>query len=270
MLMDRGGFVMSAEMVVSLRNITVRRSGRPIVDDVSLSLYDREHVAIIGSNGAGKSTLVQVISGEVHPLWAPDGHRILFGRSRWQIIELRKRMGIVSQSLQYLCNTTYPVLHIVLSGFFSSIGLDFHHQVTDEMVQKARHCLADQGVLHLSDRPMRTLSSGEARRVLLARAVVHDPAVMLLDEAISNLDLPAKRMYRESIEQFIEEGRTLILVTHDLSEIVKRIGRVVVMKEGRIIADGPKREVLTEDILSEAYGTPVFLSEREGRFTAWC
>jgi iron complex transport system ATP-binding protein len=117
---------------------------------------------------------------------------------------------------------------------------------------------------------MRTLSSGEARRVLLARAVVHDPSFMLLDEAVSNLDLPAKRMYRESLESFIENGRTLILVTHDLSEIVSRIERIVVMKEGRIIADGPKREVLSEGVLSEAYGTRVFLSEREGRFTAWC
>ncbi|HLW22040.1 MAG TPA: ATP-binding cassette domain-containing protein, partial [Sphaerochaetaceae bacterium] len=167
---------MSKTSVVSLQNITVRRAGRPIVDNVSLSIYDREHVAIIGSNGAGKSTLVQVISGEVHPLWAPDSHRILFGKSRWQILELRKRMGIVSQSLQYMCNTTYPVLHIVLSGFFSSIGLDFHHQVTDEMVQRARSCLAEQGVLSLAEKPMRTLSSGEARRVLLARAVVHDPS----------------------------------------------------------------------------------------------
>jgi len=270
MLMDRGGFVMSKTSVVSLQNITVRRAGRPIVDNVSLSIYDREHVAIIGSNGAGKSTLVQVISGEVHPLWAPDSHRILFGKSRWQILELRKRMGIVSQSLQYMCNTTYPVLHIVLSGFFSSIGLDFHHQVTDEMVQRARSCLAEQGVLSLAEKPMRTLSSGEARRVLLARAVVHDPSFMLLDEAVSNLDLPAKRMYRESLESFIENGRTLILVTHDLSEIVSRIERIVVMKEGRIIADGPKREVLSEGVLSEAYGTRVFLSEREGRFTAWC
>lgn len=261
---------MSVEPVVSLRNITVRRSGRPILDSLSLDIYANEHVAIIGANGAGKSTLVQVMSEEVHPLWAPDSRRLLFGKERWRVLELRKRMGIVSQSLQYMCNTTFPVRHIVLSGFFSSIGLDFHHQVTEEMEFLANQRLVEQGIAHLADKPMRTLSSGEARRALLARAVVHDPAVMLLDEAVSNLDLPAKRMYRDSLEAFAEEGRTLILVTHDLSEIIADIGRVVAIKEGRIIADGPKREILTEDILGEVYGTRVFVSEREGRFNAWC
>lgn len=261
---------MSADIIVSLRNITVRRSGRPILNNISLDIARGEHTAVIGANGAGKSTLVQVVSEEVHPLWNPDSRRLLFGRDHWQVLELRRRMGIVSQSLQYLCNTTYPARQIVLSGYFSSIGLDFHHQVTREMTERADEVLASQGVLSLADKPMRTLSSGEARRVLLARACVHDPEVMLLDEAVSNLDLPAKRAYRDSLEAFHREGRTLILVTHDLSEIIGAIGRVIVLKEGVILADGPKREVLNETLLSEAYGTPVFLSEREGRFTAWC
>ncbi|MDX9940098.1 MAG: ATP-binding cassette domain-containing protein [Sphaerochaetaceae bacterium] len=261
---------MCGQPIISLQNITVRRAGRVTLDAVSLDIRAGEHVAIIGANGAGKSTLVQVMSEEVHPLWSPDSHRILFGSSRWQVLELRKRMGIVSAALQYLCTTSYPARHIVLSGYFSSIGLDFHHQVTEAMEEAAGKCLLQQGVLHLAEKPMRSLSSGEARRVLLARATVHDPQVMLLDEAVSNLDLPAKKSYRESLERFAHEGRTIILVTHDLSEIIGEIGRVVVLKQGRIIADGPKRDVLSEDLLSEAYGTRIFLSEREGRFNAWC
>ncbi|HCG64994.1 MAG TPA: ABC transporter, partial [Sphaerochaeta sp.] len=214
--------------------------------------------------------LVQVMSEEVHPIWSPDSQRILFGQDRWKVLELRKRMGIVSAALQFLCTTSYPVRHIVLSGFFSSIGLDFHHQVTANMVEAANRYLGEQGVLHLAEKSMRTLSSGEARRVLLARAMVHDPEVMLLDEAVSNLDLPAKRSYRDALESFARAGRTVILVTHDLSEIIGEIGRVVVLKQGQILADGPKREVLDEELLSDAYGTRVFLSEREGRFNAWC
>ncbi|OHD32903.1 MAG: ABC transporter [Spirochaetes bacterium GWC2_52_13] len=261
---------MSADPIISLKNITVRRAGRPILDSVSLDIFAGEHVAIIGANGAGKSTLVQVMSEEVHPIWSPDSQRILFGQDRWKVLELRKRMGIVSAALQFLCTTSYPVRHIVLSGFFSSIGLDFHHQVTANMVEAANRYLGEQGVLHLAEKSMRTLSSGEARRVLLARAMVHDPEVMLLDEAVSNLDLPAKRSYRDALESFARAGRTVILVTHDLSEIIGEIGRVVVLKQGQILADGPKREVLDEELLSDAYGTRVFLSEREGRFNAWC
>ena len=261
---------MSADPIISLKNITVRRVGRPILDSVSLDIFAGEHVAIIGANGAGKSTLVQVMSEEVHPIWSPDSQRILFGQDRWKVLELRKRMGIVSAALQFLCTTSYPVRHIVLSGFFSSIGLDFHHQVTVNMVEAANRYLDEQGVLHLAEKSMRTLSSGEARRVLLARAMVHDPEVMLLDEAVSNLDLPAKRSYRDALESFARAGRTVILVTHDLSEIIGEIGRVVVLKQGQILADGPKREILDEELLSDAYGTRVFLSEREGRFNAWC
>ncbi len=261
---------MSADPIISLKNITVRRIGRPILDSVSLDIFAGEHVAIIGANGAGKSTLVQVMSEEVHPIWSPDSQRILFGQDRWKVLELRKRMGIVSAALQFLCTTSYPVRHIVLSGFFSSIGLDFHHQVTADMVEAANRYLDEQGVLHLAEKSMRTLSSGEARRVLLARAMVHDPEVMLLDEAVSNLDLPAKRSYRDALESFARAGRTVILVTHDLSEIIGEIGRVVVLKHGQILADGPKREILDEELLSDAYGTRVFLSEREGRFNAWC
>lgn len=261
---------MSTEPIIMLQNITVRRSGTPILDNVSLTINKGEHTAIIGANGAGKSTLVQVISQEVHPLYSEESKRIIFGQSRWRVLELRKRMGIVSQSLQFMCTTSYTVRHIVLSGFFSSIGLDFHHQVLPEMIDQANKRLEEQGVLHLADKPMRTLSSGEARRVLLARATVHDPEVMLLDEAVSNLDLPAKRDYREALERFAHEGRTIILVTHDLSEIIPEIKRVVLMKEGQIIADGLKREVLQESLLSAAYNTRIFLSEREGRFTAWC
>lgn len=261
---------MSTDPIISLKNITVRRAGRPILDSVSLDIFAGEHVAIIGANGAGKSTLVQVMSEEVHPIWSPDSQRILFGQDRWKVLELRKRMGIVSAALQFLCTTSYPVRHIVLSGFFSSIGLDFHHQVTADMVEAANRYLDEQGVLHLAEKSMRTLSSGEARRVLLARAMVHDPEVMLLDEAVSNLDLPAKRSYRDALESFARAGRTVILVTHDLSEIIGEIGRVVVLKHGQILADGPKREILNEELLSDAYGTRVFLSEREGRFNAWC
>jgi iron complex transport system ATP-binding protein len=261
---------MNTQPIIKLRNITVRRSNRPILNNVSLDLFQDEHVAIIGSNGAGRSTLVQIISQEVHPLYSPTSERLIFGKERWHVLELRKKMGIVSAALQHLCTTSYPVRHIVLSGFFSSIGLDFHHQITDEMIKQADQRLEEQGVLHLAEKPMRTLSSGEARRVLLARATVHNPTLMLLDEAVSNLDMPAKRAYRKALKNFTSNNKTLILVTHDLSEIIEEIERVIVLKDGKILADGKKSAILNEELLSEAYGTRVFLSQREGRYNAWC
>ncbi len=256
--------------VIEISHATVRRQGKAILDDLSFTVNAGEHVAIIGPNGAGKSTLVQVISEEIHPLYNPLSKRVLFGKERWHVLELRKRLGIVSQSLQYLCNSTYKAWEIVASGFFSSIGLDFHHNVTEEHLAKVKEIMRNFDAWHLQDKQMNRLSSGEARRVLLCRASVHDPEVMLLDEAGANLDFPARHQYRASLEQLDKRGKTLILATHELSEIIPAIERVVIMNRGKIVADGPKSKIIREDILSSVYGSKVFVDQREGLFTAWC
>ncbi len=256
--------------VIRLEHATVRRQGNAILDDVSLTVRKNEHVAIIGPNGAGKSTLVQVISEEIHPLYQEQTKRILFGKDRWQVLELRKHLGIVSQSIQFLCNSSYKAWEIAISGFFSSIGLDFHHHITEEQLLVVEEVMTRYEVWHLKDKQMNRLSSGEARRVLLCRASVHNPDVVLLDEAVSNLDFPSRHQYRNTLQKLNDEGKTIILVTHELSEIIPSINRIVVMQQGKIVADGEKSEILRENILSQVYGTKVFVDEREGLFTAWC
>lgn len=256
--------------IIAIHHATVRRQGIPILDDVSFQVTAGEHVAIIGPNGAGKSTLVQVISQEIHPLYNPQSQRILFGKQRWQVLELRKKLGIVSQSLQYLCNSTYKAWEIVASGFFSSIGLDFHHQVTAEHLARVEEVMKGYAIWHLREKMMNRLSTGEARRVLLSRASVHNPEVMLLDEAGANLDFPSRHQYRALLEQLDSQDKTLILATHELSEIIPAIQRVVVMNKGKIVADGQKQDIIKEDILSAVYGSKVFVDQREGLYTAWC
>ena len=256
--------------IIHIEHATVRRKGVDILSDVSFSVHEGEHTAIIGPNGAGKSTLVCLISQEIHPLNTPAMKRLLFGRQRWEVLELRKRLGIVSQALQYLCNSSYTGLAIVISGFFSSIGLDFHHQVEAVMEEKARSVMERYGVLHLSGKQMNRMSSGEARRILLCRAMVNEPSVFLLDEAGTALDFPARSAYRSTLEQLDSEGRTIILATHELSEIIPSITRVVVMKDGAIVADGPKDAIITEPLLSDVYGMPVYVDRRDGLYNAWC
>lgn len=256
--------------VIELKHIDVRRQGRKILDDISLNVDEKESVAIIGANGAGKSTLVDVMCEKIHPIYQERSVRLLFSRSSWNILELQKRMGIVSQSLLSLLSTNYHVQEVVLSGFFSSIGLDFHHQVQQWMLRRVDQILEEFHILHLKERLVGTLSAGERAKVLLARALVHDPSLMLLDEGNANLDLPSKRDYIDQLSACMDKGKSLILVTHDISLILPAIERVIVLREGKILADGPKQDVLRESILSEAYGTNVYVSEREGRFTAWC
>lgn len=256
--------------IIELKDITVKRDELSILDSVSLTVNQRESIAIIGPNGAGKSTLSGVMSNRVHPIYTVESKRHIFGKSNWNNVELHKKMGIVSQELQYMCNSIYRVEDIVVSGFFSSIGIDFHHKVTPEMRMRVDEVLSEYRMEHLRGKKMNSLSSGEARKVLLMRASVHDPDVMMLDEVTTNLDLPSKKEYIFHLKQYAVEGKTIILVTHDISQIIDEIKRVVVLKKGKIFADGNKEDVLTESLLSEAYETKVFVSRREGRFNAWC
>ncbi len=256
--------------IIKLEHATVRRNGVEILKDASLTVKRGESLAIIGPNGAGKSTLVNVLSKEIHPLAKDDFRLQLFGQDRWMVMELRKHMGIVSQSLAWYCNTTYTVEEIVVSGLYSAIGLDFHHVVTEEDRFKAEKEMKNTGVWHLKDKFMNTLSSGERERTLIARAAITDPSLLLLDEASTALDFPSRAKLRDIISAYAQRGKTIIMVTHELSEIIKEIDRVIVMKEGTMVADGTKEEVLNEALLSEVYGHKIFIDRRDGLFNAWC
>jgi len=237
--------------------------------DVSLRIGLREHVAILGPNGCGKSTLIKAITRECYPL-VRDGSSVrIMGRDSWNVFELRKLLGIVSSDLMTSCTRDVTGRDIALSGFFSSIGLWPHQQVTPEMHEKAEQALAMLEVSHLADRFTDEMSSGEARRVLLARALVHDPHSLILDEPSTALDLFAQHELRLIFRKLAQAGIGLVMVTHHLSDLVPEIDRVVLMDHGRIVADGPKRDVLVTEKLSALFGLPLDLTERDGYYNLW-
>ena len=256
--------------IVEIEHATVRRDGRIILDDVSLSIKKGERIALIGPNGAGKSTLVDVISRRTYPLARDEYRNSIFGQERWIIQELKPLLGIVSPSYDEFFITTYTVREIVASGLFSSLGFDFHHVIGDEIWGKADRALEKAGLSSLAARAMNTLSTGEKRRVLLARAAITEPELMLLDEASNGLDFPSRADLRKTISSYATEGRTIIMVTHELAEIIPEVDRVLLMKNGKIEYDGKKEDLLTSDILSEVYGIPVTVAEKDGIYTAFC
>lgn len=261
---------MSGTPLLSIAHASVRRGGKYILDDVSFDLYEGQNTAIIGPNGAGKSTLVNVMCREVHPLARVEYSYSLFGSTRWPVARLRLVLGHVSQAETMLIDTTYTVYEIVLSALYSAIGLDFHITPTDEDRRKALEAIAKVGLTHLMDKPVNTLSSGEKAKALIARSAVNDPPVMLLDEASNALDFPSRAEFRRTVSSYARDGKTIVMVTHELAEIIEEVSRVVVMKGGRIVADGPKEEILDEDLLSEVYGQRVYIDRRGGLYTAWC
>jgi len=256
--------------LLEMKNVTVVRGGKKILDSVYLSIKPGEHVAIIVPNGTGKSSLIKTLTKEYHPLAGADGLVLkIMGKETWNVFELRKLLGIVSGELQQTCCRQIRVLDVVLSGFFSSIGIYYNHKVTPEMETRAEEVLEFLEISPLADRLMCELSTGEARRVLIGRALVHDPQALFLDEPANSLDLKALHGFRKSVRKIAHSGKSVILVTHNLQDVIPEISRVVLIKEGKIFRDGKKEEVLTDANLSELFSLSVKVLEREGYYQAW-
>jgi len=254
--------------LIEFQNVTVARDGRRLLDAVSLTIREGEHAAILGPNGAGKTSLVRAIMREYYP--SSPGPETIFrfrGRDRWDAFDLRSHIGIVSSDLQQTFARPISGREVVLSGFFSSIGL-FTHDVTPDMEEKADRILAFLGVAHLADRPMTAVSSGEARRLLIGRALVHDPKTLLLDEPSASLDLHALHILRKTLRKIARAGTGIILVTHNLHDIIPEISRVILMRDGTIWRDGPKPEILTDDAIGGLFAVPVHVMEAGGYYYA--
>ncbi|MFA5613333.1 MAG: ATP-binding cassette domain-containing protein [Methanoculleus sp.] len=252
--------------LIEFQNVTVARDGRRLLDAVSLTIREGEHAAILGPNGAGKTSLVRAIMREYYP--SSPGPETIFrfrGRDRWDAFDLRSHIGIVSSDLQQTFARPISGREVVLSGFFSSIGL-FTHDVTPDMEEKADRILAFLGVAHLADRPMTAVSSGEARRLLIGRALVHDPKTLLLDEPSASLDLHALHILRKTLRKIARAGTGIILVTHNLHDIIPEISRVILMRDGTIWRDGPKPEILTDDAIGGLFAVPVHVMEAGGYY----
>jgi iron complex transport system ATP-binding protein len=256
----------SRTALLDFRNISVMRGEKVVLDGLTLRIEAGEHVAIIGPNGCGKSTLIKTITRECYPLARPDSSLTLFGQNVWNVFELRFLLGIVSSDLMYTCTREITGRELVLSGFFSSIGLQPYHHVTPEMVEKTRRVFDLLEVPHLADREMTELSSGEGRRVLIARALVHEPLALLLDEPSNSLDIHAALELRDILRKLAQAGTGILLVTHHLPDIIPEIDRVILLRKGQVFADGEKGRLLTSERLSELFGLPVELTRRDGYY----
>lgn len=252
--------------LIDLQSVSVMRGEKLVLDDVTLTIGAHEHVAILGPNGCGKSTFIKTIARECYPLVRDGTSLSILGRTQWNVFELRSLLGIVSADLSAACTRDVTGFDIVLSGFFSSIGIWPNHAVTEAMREKATATLARLEASELTDRLTSEMSSGEMRRVLIARALVHDPRALLLDEPSTALDLFARHELRDTLRSLARSGTGIVLVTHELTDIIPEVLRVVLLKHGRVVADGPKHEILTEHRLSALFDLPVYLTERDGYY----
>lgn len=256
------------QKIIEIKNVTVYRGLHQVFNNLSLDIAPGCQTAILGPNGAGKSTLLKLLSRELYPVQSEDSYVRLFGQERWDVWELRSHLGIVSHDLQQQYVGNARGLNVILSGYYSSIDTAWHQQFSPEDRDLALRLMVTLGVTHLKDRMFAEMSTGEQRRFLLGRALINDPDTLVLDEPTSGLDLKAGFQYLDIVRRLMGDGKTIILVTHHIHEIPPEVSRVVLLKDGEVLADGDKSEILTDKNLSALFDTPVALARANGFYQA--
>ena len=254
--------------IIEITNASVYRQQNEVFSDLSITIPEGCNTAILGPNGAGKSTLLKLLSRELYPVQRVGSSVRIYGQERWDVWALRAHFGLVSQDLQQQYMGNVRGLSIILSGYYSSNNIWDHQQFREADVERAYDIMHTLGITELKDRLYATLSTGEQRRFLLGRALVHDPDALVLDEPTSGLDVKACFQYLAIIRGLMQAGKTIVLVTHHIHEIPPEVSRVVLLKEGKIVADGEKADICTDANLSMLFDTSVHLVQANGYYQA--
>ena len=262
------------EPIIQMEHVNVARGESIVLHDVSFRVEAGEHLAILGPNGCGKSTLLKTATCELYPIVKPGTRVRIMGRERWGLTELKRRMGVVSAELPGRPTLTTTGFNAILTGFFSSSTLWPNLTVTEEMRERAHEIVKMVGAEKLVDKPVGEMSAGQQRRVMIGRAMAGtsidgDAKMLLLDEPSNALDLAAQRDLREMLRGLAQQGVAILLITHHIADILPEIDRIVMMREGRIVADGSKKELLTAERLSGLFGGEIHMTERDGYWNAW-
>ncbi len=254
------------EKALELRNVSVVRDGKYILRSVDLDIHKGENVAVIGPNGSGKTTLIKLLRGDIYPYYDESSPALMriFGQERWNLFEVRGRMGVVSMDLQSMFRSDTKVHEVICSGFFNSLDVFRNHQVSEGMVAAVHDAAVMMGIEDILDRCIENLSLGEMRRALIARAMVTNPDLLVLDEPMTGLDIVMKSKFRSMFDILIQNGVSIVMITHELTDIPASVERIVMIKDGEVFADGNKRDLLVDSKVSELYGESIKVESQNG------
>ena len=247
-------------------SVGVRIGGTPIVEDICWRVPRGTRAALLGHNGSGKTTLLRLVTGYLFPT---TGIMTVLGEQLGltNLDDLRRRVGLLDPNIEHLEKSRIRAIEVVLSGFFGHLCIDFDVP-TQSQIKSAHAMLSDVGLTTHANQIFATLSTGEQRRVLLARALAADPELLILDEPTAGLDLLAREMLLATVDRVtrLRPEMTVLVVTHHLDELLPDTTNVLLLAHGRIAAQGSPDSVLTAEILSKAFGVPVTITQTAGRW----
>lgn len=237
---------------------------RRVFRNLSLSLFKGEHTVVLGPNGSGKSSLIRLLNRELYPVVRKGSWLRLFGEDTINLWKLRSRMGVLTQDQPIAYRGDVRAADVVLSGFFGSVGLGRSQQPEPRHRSRVGELMAQMGLADLANHPIHQLSEGQRRRVLLARALVHDPEVLVLDEPTNGLDIRARHQLLDQLGVLACRGTTLLLVSHRIEEILPQISRALLLKDGAVVGDGKTDDLLRDRAMSALFETPLKVVNHQG------
>lgn len=259
------------DSIIDFQNVDLRYEDEYVLKNISLNIQEGEHTVILGANGSGKSTLIKLINCELYPSYKNEPFkREILGHERWVVSQLRQQIGVVTNDLHSRFSFDAGYLsgfETVLSGFYGTIGLFDHLDHTPEQTQSALRAMERLGILHLQHKRVDQMSTGELRKCIVARALVHPIKAILLDEPTVGLDIKAQLDFIEMMRSLARSGTTVILVTHHIEEVFEEIEHAILLHAGGIHVSGETSAVLSGANLSVIFNTQLEVQKSHNRYS---
>ncbi len=252
---------------LELSSVEVVINKKKVLNGIDLNLYLRENTLILGPNGSGKSLLVRLISRSLYPVVKQGSYLRIFGSEKINLWSLRSRVGILSTELEVRANPYSKAKDIIISGFFGSIGIGKNHKPSNSQIKMVSSLINKLDLSKFSESYFGELSDGQKRRILIARALIHDPDILILDEPTNGLDIKATSQLLKILNGLSKDGKTILMITHKVEEIVEEIDRVIFLADGKIVGDGAVKQMITSDNLSKLFNFHVMVNEFNGHYS---